>query len=72
MFRTNLNGGGRSETERNNGAINWSMAKLAFSPVSLKGSQLPIGPPIVGVCKGSEENRRVGREGASSVFRGNY
>ena len=71
MFRANLNRGGRSKTERNNGTINWSMTELPFCSIGLEGPQLSIGPPIVGVRKGSEENRRVGREGASSVFRGN-
>ena len=37
MFRTNLNRGGRSKAEGNNGAINWSMAKLSFSSIGLKG-----------------------------------
>ena len=44
------------------------MSELALSPIGLKGTQLPIRPPVVGVGKGSEENRGVGGEGASSVF----
>ena len=71
MFGANLNGRRGSKTERNNGAINWSMTELPFHSINLEGPQLSIGPPIVGVRKGSEENRRIGREGASGVFRGN-
>ena len=48
------------------------MPKLAFSSISLKGSQLPIRLPIVLMDQSSKKGRGVGREGASSVFRVNY
>ena len=37
VFRANLNRGGRSKAERNNGAINGTVAKLPFSSIGLKG-----------------------------------
>ena len=72
MFRTNLNRGGRGETERNDGFIDGAVPKLSLSPVGLEGPKLPIRPPVLVVGKRSEEDRRVGREGASGVFRRNH
>ena len=71
MFRTDLDRGGCSETEGDNRFINGTMPKLALSSVSLKGTKLPVRPPIVVMGKRSEEDRRVGREGTSGVFGGN-
>ena len=71
MFRTDLDGGGSGETERNNRFINGAMPELSFSPIGLKGAKLPIRPPVLVMGKRSEEGRRIGREGASGVFRGN-
>ena len=71
MFQTDLNGGGRGKTERDNRFINGTMSELALSSISLKGTKLSIRPPVLVVGKRGEENRRIGREGASSVFRGN-
>ena len=71
MFRTDLNGGGGGETERNDRFINGTMPELTLSPIGLEGTKLPIRPPVLVVGKRSEEGRRIGREGANSVFRGN-
>ena len=71
MFRTDLDRGGCSKTEGNNRFINGTVSKLALSSISLKGAKLPVRPPVVVVGKRSEEDRRVGREGASGVFRRN-
>ena len=71
MFRTDLDRGGCSKTERDDRFINGPMSKLALSSISLKGTKLPIRPPVVVVGKRGEEDRRVGREGASGIFRGN-
>ena len=37
VFRANLNRRRRSEAERNNGTIDWSMTKLSFCPICLEG-----------------------------------
>ena len=71
MLGTNLDRGGCGEAEGDSRFINGAMPKLAFSSISLKGTKLSIRPPVVVVGKGSEEDRRVGREGASNIFRGN-
>ena len=71
MFRTDLNRGGCGETEGNNGFINGAMPELTLSSISLEGTKLPIRPPVLVVGKRGEEYRRVGREGASGVFRRN-
>ena len=71
MFRTDLDRGGCGETEGNNRFINGTMPELTLSSVGLEGTKLPIRPPVLVVGKRSEEERRVGREGASSVFRRN-
>ena len=71
MFRTDLNGGGCGETERNDRFINGAVPELTLSPVGLEGTKLPIRPPVLVVGKRSEEDGRVGREGASGVFGGN-
>ena len=71
MLRTDLDRGGCSETEGDDRFINGMMSKLALSSVSLKGAKLSVRPPVVVVGKRSEEDGRVGREGASGVFRGN-
>ena len=71
MFGTDLNRGGCGETERNNRFINGAMSKLALSSISLEGTKLPVRPPVVVMGKRGEEDRRVGREGASGVFRRN-
>ena len=47
VFGANLDGRGRSEAEGDDRTVNGAMTKLAFSPISLKGSQLPVRPPIV-------------------------
>ena len=71
MFRTDLNRGGCGETERNDWFINGTVPELTLSPIGLEGTKLPIRPPVLVVGKRGEEDRRVGREGASGVFRGN-
>ena len=71
MFRTYLNRGGGSKTEGDDGFINGTMSELALSSIGLKGTKLPIGPPVLIVGKRSEKGRRIGRERASGVFRGN-
>ena len=71
MFRTNLDRGWSGKTEGDDRFINGAVSKLALSSVSLKSSKLPIGPPVVVMGKSGKEERRVGREGASGVFRGN-
>ena len=47
MLQANLDGGGRSEAKGNDRAVNGAMTKLSLSLIDLKGSQLPVGPPIV-------------------------
>ena len=71
MFRTDLNRGGCGETKRDDGFINGTMPELTLSPIGLEGSKLPIRPPVLVVGKRGEEDRRVGREWASGVFRRN-
>ena len=71
MFRADLDRGGCGEAEGDDRFINGTMSKLALSSISLKGVKLSIRPPVVGVGKRSEEDGRVGGEGASGVFRGN-
>ena len=71
VLGTDLDRGGCGEAEGDDGFINGAMPKLALSSVSLKGTKLPVRPPVVVVGKRGEEDRRVGREGASGVFRGN-
>ena len=71
MFRTDLDRGGCSETEGDNRFIDGTMSKLALSSVRLKGAKLSVRPPVVVIGKRSEEDGRVGGEGASGVFRGN-
>ena len=71
MLRTDLDRGGCGKTEGDDGFINGTMSKLALSSISLKGAKLPIRPPVVVMGESGEEDRRVGREGASGVFRGN-
>ena len=70
MLRTDLDRGGCSETERDDRFINGTMSKLALSSVSLKGAKLSVRPPVVVMGKRSEEDGRIGGEGASGVFRG--
>ena len=71
MFRTNLNRGGCGETERDDWFINGTVPELTLSPIGLKGAKLSIRPPVLIEGKGGKEDRRVGREGASGVFRRN-
>ena len=71
MFRTDLNRGWCGETERDDWFINGTMPELSLSPIGLKGTKLPIRPPVLIVGKRGEEDRRVGREGAGGVFGGN-
>ena len=72
MFGTDLYRGGCGETERDDGFVNGTMPELTLSPISLEGTKLPIRPPVLVVGKRGEEDRRVGREWAGGVFRGNY
>ena len=71
MFRTDLDGGRSGEAKRNDRFVNRTMPELALSPIGLEGTKLPIGPPVLVVGERGEESRRIGREGASGVFRGN-
>ena len=71
MFRTDLDRGGCGKTEGDDGFINGTMSELALSSISLKGTKLPVRPPVVVMGERGKEDRRVGREGASGVFRGN-
>ena len=71
MFRAYLNRGWSSKTEGDDGFINGTMSELALSSISLKGTKLPIGPPVLVMGKRGEEDGRVGGERASGVFRGN-
>ena len=71
MLRTDLDRGGCSEAEGDDRFINGMMPKLALSSISLKGAKLSVRPPVVVEGKRSEEDGRVGREGASGVFGGN-
>ena len=71
MLRADLNRGGRVKTEGDNRFINGAVSELALCSIGLKGSKLSIRPPVLVVGKRGEENRRIGWEGASSVFRGN-
>ena len=59
MFGTDLDRRGGDKTEGDNGLINGMMSKLALCSIDLKGTELPIRPPVVGVGKGSEEDRRI-------------
>ena len=56
MFRTNLDGRGGSKTEGDDGFINGTVSKLAFSPIGLKGAKLPVRPPVLAMGKGGEED----------------
>ena len=47
MFRANLNGRRGSEAEGNNRVVNGTVSKLSFSPIDLRGPQLPVRPPVV-------------------------
>ena len=71
MFRTDLNRGGCGKAEGDDRFVDGAMSKLPLSSISLKGAQLSVRPPVVVMGKRSEEDRRIGREGASSVFGGN-
>ena len=70
MFRTDLDRGGSGKTEGNDRFINGTMPKLTLCSISLKGAKLSVRPPVVVVGKRGEEDRRIGGEGASGVFRG--
>ena len=72
VFRTDLDRGGCSETEGDDRFVNGTMSKLALSSICLKGAKLSVRPPVVVMGKRSEEDGRVGGEGASGVFRGNH
>ena len=65
-------GGGGSEAEGDDRLVNWTMSKLALSSISLKGTKLPVRPPVLTVGKGRKEEGRIGREGADGVIRRNY
>ena len=71
MLRTDLDRGRCGETERDDRFIDGTVSELALSSVSLESAKLSVRPPVVVVGKRSEEDRRVGREGAGGVFGGN-
>ena len=71
MLRADLNRGGCSKTEGDDRFVNGAMSKLALSSISLKSTKLPVGPPVLTMGKRGKEERGIGREGASGVFRGN-
>ena len=71
MLRADLDWGGGSEAERDDRFIKGTMSKLALSSISLKGTKLPVRPPVLVMGERSEEKRGIGGEGTSSVFRGN-
>ena len=56
MFRANLDGGGGSKIEGDDGFIYGTVSELAFSPIGLKSAKLPIRPPVLVMGKGGEED----------------
>ena len=73
VFGPNLNGGGECEGEGNDGFIICKVEQLTGPEAFiLKGSELSIGPPVLRSRNVLQKFGRIGREGASSKFRGNY
>ena len=68
-----LNGRGEREGEGYNGFV-VSKVKQLTGPETLvlKGSKLPVRPPVLGSSNVFQKFGRIGREGASSVFGGDY
>ena len=51
MLGTDLDRGRSSETKGDDGFVNWTVSKLALSPIDLKGTELSVRPPVLTVCK---------------------
>ena len=73
VFQANLNRSGVSKGSGDNGFIVRNVKELGRSEAFiLKGTQLSIGPPILVPRHYLQKPGRVGGEGASSKFRGDY
>ena len=73
MFGPYLNGRGECEGKGNNGFVVHKMEELTGpEALVLKGSELPVRPPVLGSCNVFQKFGRIGREGAGGKFRGDY
>ena len=64
-----LNGRGECEGEGNNGFVVCKMEQLTGpETLVLKGSELPVRPPILGSSNVFQKFGRIGREGTSGKF----
>ena len=73
MFSPYLNGRGECEGKGNNGFVVCKMEQLTGpETLVLKGSELPVRPPILGSSNVFQKFGRIGRKGTSGVFRRDY
>ena len=73
MFSSYLNGRGEREGEGDDGFVISKVEQLTGpETLVLKGSELPVRPPVLGSSNVFQKFGRIGREGASSVFGGDY
>ena len=73
MLCAYLNRRGKSKGEGYNRLVVGKMEQLTGpETLVLKGSKLPVRPPVLGSSNVFQKFGRIGREGASSVFRGDY
>ena len=69
MFCPDLNGRGMCEGEGNDRFVICKMEYLTGpETLVLKGSELPVRPPVLGSSNGFQKFGRIGRKGTSSVF----
>ena len=73
VLQSNLNRSGVSKGGRDNRFVVCNMKELrGGESFVLKGSELPIGPPVLVPRHYLQKPKQIGGEGASGEFQGNY